>query len=58
MEKGRTEISLHPIGRDASSHTRLQYDRASNRPLNDQTGTETEINGQSNCNRGECTNET
>lgn len=54
LEKGHTELSLHTMGRDVS-HTHLHTDKVTQRPLNDQTGTEREISGQSNGNQGGCT---
>ncbi|XP_035536671.1 centrosomal protein of 57 kDa isoform X2 [Morone saxatilis] len=50
LEKGHTELSLHTLGKDAS-HTHLQRDKVAQRPLNDQTDTERETSGQSNCNQ-------
>ncbi|XP_051253073.1 centrosomal protein of 57 kDa isoform X2 [Dicentrarchus labrax] len=50
LEKGHTELSLHTLGRDAS-HTHLQRDKVARRLLNDQTDTERETSGQSNCNQ-------
>lgn len=56
LEKGKTELSLHTMGKDAS-HTHLHSNKVAKRLLNDRTETEREISGRSDCNQGGCTNE-
>ncbi|XP_045929850.1 centrosomal protein of 57 kDa isoform X1 [Micropterus dolomieu] len=50
LEKGHAALSLHTMGKDAS-RTHLQSDKATQRLLSDQTDTEKEISGPSNCNQ-------
>ncbi|XP_044060090.1 centrosomal protein of 57 kDa [Siniperca chuatsi] len=50
LEKGHTALSMHTMGKDAS-HTHLQSNKVTQRLLNDQTDTEREMSGQSNCNQ-------
>uniref|UniRef100_UPI0037E78CE4 centrosomal protein of 57 kDa n=1 Tax=Semicossyphus pulcher TaxID=241346 RepID=UPI0037E78CE4 len=48
LEKGNADLSMRTMGKDASH---LQRDKVTRRLLNDQTDTENEIKGQSNCNQ-------
>ncbi|XP_074534888.1 centrosomal protein of 57 kDa [Halichoeres trimaculatus] len=49
LEKGKAELSIHTLRKNAL-HTHLQRDGATRRLLNDQTDTEKERRGQSDCN--------
>ncbi|KAM6987839.1 centrosomal protein of 57 kDa isoform 1-T1 [Tautogolabrus adspersus] len=50
LEKGKTELSMHTLGKDAS-HIHQQSDKVTRRLFNDQTDTAKEKRGQSNCNQ-------
>ena len=51
LEKGDAKLSLHTLGKEASS-TRLQSDKVTQQLLKDHTDTDRERNGKSNCNQG------
>lgn len=51
LEKGAAKLSLHNMGKEASS-TRLQSDKVTQQLLKDHTDTDRERNGKSNCNQG------
>ncbi|KAF3847721.1 hypothetical protein F7725_020749 [Dissostichus mawsoni] len=50
LEKGDAKLSLHTMGKEASS-TRLQSDKVTQQLLKDHTDTDRERNGKSNCNQ-------
>ncbi|XP_033952660.1 centrosomal protein of 57 kDa [Pseudochaenichthys georgianus] len=50
LEKGAAKLSLHTMGKEASS-TRLQSDKVTQQLLKDHTDTDRERNGKSNCNQ-------